>query len=30
MVGIVSLRDLMTMDLDEKAAHIELLNAYVR
>jgi CBS domain-containing protein len=29
MAGIVSLRDLMAADLDEKAEHISLLNAYV-
>jgi CBS domain-containing protein len=30
MVGILSLRDLMAVDLDEKGEHIALLNAYVR
>ena len=29
MVGILSLRDLMAVDLDEKGEHIALLNAYV-
>lgn len=30
MAGILSLRDLMAVDLDEKSEHIALLNAYVR
>ena len=29
MAGILSLRDLMAVDLDEKSEHIALLNAYV-
>lgn len=29
LAGIISLRDLMTVDLDEKAETISLLNEYV-
>ncbi len=30
MVGILSIRDLMAVDLDEKGEHIAMLNAYIR